>query len=129
LKTFTKIVTVNKEDLDDLNHVNNVRYIDWVNSIAKAHWIHKTSTKIQDNYFWILIAHTITYKKPAFINDELLLKTYIINAEGVTSTRIVDIYNNTTQTLLAQSKTKWCFMNSQTKKPARIPSEISNLFS
>ncbi|WP_290701264.1 thioesterase family protein [Lacinutrix sp.] len=129
MQNFTKTVTVSKEDLDDLNHVNNVRYIEWVNSIAKAHWIENASEKILDNHFWILLSHTIDYKKPAFLKDELLLKTYVLNAEGVTSTRIVEIYNNKTQVLLAKSQTKWCFISSQTKKPSRITEDILKLFS
>ena len=129
MQNFTKTVTVSKEDLDDLNHVNNVRYIEWVNSIAKAHWIENASKKILDNHFWILLSHTIDYKKPAFLKDELLLKTYVLNAEGVTSTRIVEIYNNKTQVLLAKSQTKWCFISSQTKKPSRITEDILKLFS
>ena len=129
MQNFTKTVTVSKEDLDDLNHVNNVRYIEWVNSIAKAHWIENASKKNLDNHFWILLSHIIDYKKPAFFKDELLLKTYVLNAEGVTSTRIVEIYNNKTQVLLAKSQTKWCFINSQTKKPSRITEDILKLFS
>jgi len=29
---------VTKEDLDELQHVNNVRYVQWIQDIAKAHW-------------------------------------------------------------------------------------------
>ncbi|WP_452223067.1 acyl-CoA thioesterase [Lacinutrix chionoecetis] len=128
MKVYTQNIIVSVNDLDELNHVNNVRYIEWVNTIAKSHWEQKASKNIIEQYFWVLLSHTIDYKKPAFLNDELLLKTYVTNAEGVTSTRIVEVLNAKTNTLLAKSETKWCFMENKTFKPARIVETVKNIF-
>jgi len=128
MQTHTELLTVLESDLDELNHVNNVRYVQWVNDIAKAHWLKMTSQSILDNYFWVLINHQITYKHQAVLNDNILLKTFVKSTERITSTRVVEIYNNDTQKLLATSETKWCFMAVETKKPTRITPEIKNLF-
>ncbi|WP_299891916.1 thioesterase family protein [uncultured Lacinutrix sp.] len=128
MQIFTKTITVTKEDLDDLNHVNNVHYVQWVNDIAKAHWEQNASTVILEDYFWVLISHTITYKASALLNDTILIKTYVTKASGVTSTRIVEIYNKDTEILLAKSETNWCFMSTSTKKPTRIIDTVINLF-
>ncbi len=128
MKIYEQILQVKPDDLDELNHVNNIRYIQWVNDIAKAHWSKLATQDMLQNYFWVLINHHITYKSQALLNDNILLKTFVKSSEGVTSTRIVEIYNNDTQKLLATSETKWCFMDAKTKKPARITSEIINLF-
>jgi len=128
MKIYEQILQVKPDDLDELNHVNNVRYIQWVNDIAKAHWSKLATQDMQQNYFWVLINHHITYKSQAVLNDNILLKTFVKSSEGVMSTRIVEIYNNDTQKLLVTSETKWCFMDAKTKKPARITSEIINLF-
>lgn len=128
LQEFTQNIIVTEKDLDELNHVNNVRYIEWVNSIAKSHWLKTASANTIKNYFWVLLSHTIDYKKAAFLNEELILKTYVIKAEGVTSIRIVEVINAKTNSLLSKSETKWCFMDAKTQKPARITEEISKLF-
>ena len=128
MKIYEQILRVKPDDLDELHHVNNVRYIQWVNHVAKAHWSKLATQDMLQNYFWVLISHHITYKSQAILNDNILLKTFVKSSEGVTSNRIVDIYNNDTQKLLATSETKWCFMDTKTKKPARITSEIINLF-
>lgn len=128
MKTFELVLQVKAEDLDELNHVNNVRYIEWVNDVAKAHWSKLATLKMLDDYFWVLINHNIAYKSQAILNDNILLKTFVKSSEGVTSTRIVEIYNNQAQKLLATSETKWCFMDAKTKKPTRITTEIINLF-
>jgi len=128
METFEKIITVTKNDLDELNHVNNVRYVKWVNDIAKEHWLQNASKDICDKYFWVLLKHNIDYKNSALLNDIIKLKTYVIKAEGVTSTRIVEMYQDKTQKLLAKSETSWCLMSYKTMRPSRINSEIANLF-
>ena len=128
MQTFEKVLTVLQKDLDDLNHVNNVRYVQWVQDVAEEHWMLKASAQILENYFWVMISHHIQYKGQAFLNDELLIKTFVTKSEGVTSTRMVEIYNKTSGKLLTNSETNWCFMSKVTNRPTRITQEVIDLF-
>ena len=128
MQTFEKTITVSKNDLDNLNHVNNVRYVQWVQDVAEEHWMLKASSKILEHYFWVMISHHIKYKGQAFLNDEILLKTFVTKSEGVTSTRMVEIYNQTSGKLLTTSETNWCFMSKTFNRPTRITQEIIDLF-
>lgn len=128
MKTFETFLTVTNDDLDDLNHVNNVRYVQWVQEIAKEHWMTFASEEIREAYFWVMLTHFIEYKRPAFLDDVIKLKTYIIKSEGVTCTRVVEIINKTTNKLLAKSETTWCFISSKSLKPARITDEVFKIF-
>jgi len=128
LKTFESFLTVSKDDLDDLDHVNNVRYVQWVQDIAKEHWVTYASQEIRDAYFWVMLTHSIEYKRPAILDDAIKIKTYITKSEGVTCTRVVEIINNTTNKLLAKSETTWCFISSKTLKPTRIIDEVFKIF-
>ena len=129
MKTLEKEITVSKNDLDDLNHVNNVVYIDWIQEIAKNHWKSLVSNEIIKNYYWVLLEHQIKYLSPALLDDKIRLKTYIEKTEGIKSSRIVEIYNQDTNKLLVTSKTIWCLINSKTNKPNRIIDEIRQAFS
>ena len=128
MQTFEKTIIVSKDDLDQLNHVNNVRYVQWVQDIAEAHWLKNAPKTILDNYFWVMISHNIQYKGEALLGDELTVKTFVSKSEGLTSIRHVEITNNANDKLIVTSETKWCFMNTATKKPARIPAEVAKLF-
>ncbi|WP_435413529.1 acyl-CoA thioesterase, partial [Psychroserpens mesophilus] len=64
---FEKHITVSSEDLDARNHVNNVRYVQWVQDIAEENWIANTSTTIRDNYYWVMLSHYIQYKAEAVL--------------------------------------------------------------
>lgn len=128
MSTYETTILVTKKHIDDLNHVNNVHYVQWVQDIAKAHWQSKASVDIQTRYSWFLLSHFIEYKSAAFLGDTVNLKTYIAKAKGVTYTRVVEMHNVTTNKLLAKSETRWCFMNAKTERPSRIPQEIVDLF-
>ncbi|WP_456436909.1 acyl-CoA thioesterase [Psychroserpens sp.] len=125
---FEKKITVSTEDLDARNHVNNVRYVQWVQDIAEENWIDNTSVLIRDTYYWVMLSHHIQYKAEAVLGDDLLLKTFVTKAEGLRSTRIVEIYNKNTSKLLSSSETIWCLMSHDTHKPTRITQEIIDLF-
>ncbi len=128
MQSFEKTIVVSKDDLDQLNHVNNVRYVQWVQDIAEAHWLKNAPKTILDNYFWVILNHNIQYKGEALLGDELTVKTFVSKSEGLTSIRHVEITNNANDKLIVTSETKWCFMNTATKKPVRIPAEVAKLF-
>ena len=128
MQVFETQITVTKDDIDELNHVNNVRYVQWVNDAAKLHWQQNTSKQITDAYYWVVISHHIDYKSSAFLNDVITLKTYVTKSEGVTSTRIVEMYNSKSNKLLVKSETNWCLIDAKTNRPTRITDEIVKLF-
>jgi acyl-CoA thioester hydrolase len=75
-----------------------------------------------------MLSHHIQYKAEAVLGDNLLLKTFVTKAEGLKSTRVVEIYNKNTNKLLTTSETIWCFMSHETNKPTRITQDVIDLF-
>lgn len=128
MQIFHKQITVSKADLDQLNHVNNVRYVQWVQDIAEAHWLKNATKDMLDNYFWVLVKHTIDYKGQAFLNDTIAIKTFVTVSEGVTSVRKVEMYNQSTKKIIITSETKWCLLDAKTQRPTRITPKIADLF-
>ena len=128
MQIFQKEITVSKDDLDQLQHVNNVRYVQWVQDVAEAHWLQNASSKILESYYWVLVNHNIDYKGQAFLDDRIVIKTYVTSSEGVFSIRKVEMFNKTQNKLIISSTTKWCLINSKTHKPARISQDIATLF-
>ncbi|MGC1631215.1 MAG: thioesterase family protein [Gelidibacter sp.] len=129
MQTFEIQIIVTQEDLDSLNHVNNVRYVQWVQDVAEQHWHAKATEQILSEYFWVLLKHHIEYKNPAVLGDVIILKTYIKESGGATCVRMVDIYNKNTNKLLASSETTWCLVSQKNMRPSRITEEIKTLFS
>ena len=129
MQTFEKHIVVSQEDLDNLNHVNNVRYVQWVQDIAEEHWKTHANENIRATYFWVLLKHHIEYKNAAFLGNVLKLVTYVPKSSGATCIRMVDIYDQNSDKLLATSETTWCFISAESKRPSRITQEVVDLFS
>ncbi|MGB8704096.1 MAG: acyl-CoA thioesterase [Gillisia sp.] len=125
---FTQSVKVTRQDLDELQHVNNVQYLQWIQDIAKAHWQKNASEEQRKKYFWVVVRHEIDYKKQAFLNDELLLQTFVGEHTHVTSVRVVNILNKENKEIIVQAKSTWCLMDSETKKPVKISEEMLRVF-
>ncbi|WP_394971614.1 acyl-CoA thioesterase [uncultured Croceitalea sp.] len=127
MQSYSIVKTVNQNDLDDLNHVNNVVYVEWIQEISKKHW-EEVSSNIQNKYIWVVRRHDITYYDAAKFKDEVLINTTIKDTKGPISYRIVEMKDNKTQKLLVKSITEWCLLNSKTYKPIRVPEIVRNLF-
>ncbi len=125
---FEKIVKVSQNDLDNLDHVNNVRYVQWIQDISKEHWETKAPKATRNNMVWVVKQHLVDYKNAAKLGDVILMRTHISNTEGAISTRVVEMYNNQTKTLLVHSRTEWCLLNATSLRPMRISEEIQNVF-
>lgn len=125
---FEKTITVIADDLDELEHVNNVRYVQWIQDISKEHWKARAPKELQESIIWVVLTHHIAYKKPAQLRDSILIKTFIKESKGAISVRVVEMYNSKTNALLLRSSTEWCLLNAKTQKPMRISEDLKNVF-
>jgi acyl-CoA thioester hydrolase len=125
-KIFQHQHLVQPNEIDELNHVNNIVYLQYVQDIAQAHW---EASKLQSADFeivWVARRHEIDYFKPAFLGDELTVKTFVESFTGVASVRICEIYK--AETLIAKARTTWVAVNPETQRPQRIGQELINAF-
>lgn len=129
MQSYQITITVAEDDLDELQHVNNVRYLDWIQKISKEHWQSLTTELAQQEFIWVVRKHEIIYHSGAQLGDELLVHTEITNSKGPISRRRVVITNNKTRKNVVTSETDWCLVKPTSMKPVRIPDAIKNLFS
>ena len=125
-KVFSTTRKVISEEIDELNHVNNVVYVQWVQDIAKLHWAELVKNNPQeDDLIWVVLRHEIDYKNQAMLDDLVMLKTWVGETAGVKSVRHVEIYKD--DKILVKAKTTWCLLDAKTFRPTRITENIYNL--
>ncbi len=125
-KIFQHQIKVAATDIDAMNHVNNVVYLQYIQDIGQAHWESVVTADITSQLTWVARRHEIDYLKPAFLGDTLTVRTWVDAFTGVTSLRHCEIYKD--DTLITKSKTTWVAINPQTAKPQRVGQEIIALF-
>lgn len=128
MQTYSQMLTVGENHLDDNQHVNNVQYVEWVQEISKNHWEFAVDEKSRKDLVWVVKNHNISYHRPAFLNEEIKLTTYIKETKGPLSIRVVEISNNKTSQLLVKAITEWCLLDAASLKPKRVPEAIQQLF-
>ena len=119
---FTLQITVSINDIDNLQHVNNLVYVKWMDKIATAHWSFLTKENPLPQYVWVVVRHEIDYLKQAGLGDEITVKTWVGETKGITSIRFMEFYKD--NVLLVKAKTTWAMLNAKTFKPTRIREEV-----
>ncbi|MEP2671536.1 MAG: acyl-CoA thioesterase [Cyclobacteriaceae bacterium] len=128
MRSFELTITVSRADIDELQHVNNVVYVQWVQDVAKAHWESLAPKDVQEKYIWMVLRHEIDYSGQAMVGDVLVAKTWVAWSEGVKSERHVEIRNKETSKVIVKAKTLWCLLDAQSKRPKRIEEDITSVF-
>ena len=71
--SYKKEIDVAKYDLDELNHENNVRYIQCIQDISTQHWFKASKNKLSKQYIWVVASHFVEYKRSATLNKKLTI--------------------------------------------------------
>lgn len=123
--SYSYTILVSENEIDELNHVNNMHYLKYVQNAAKIHWEKLSNHTINKKYVWVVLRHEIDYIMPAKLNDRLTVTTWIGKSYGVKSERFVEIKKE--DKIVIKAKTIWCLLAKKTMRPVRIPSEILQL--
>lgn len=123
---FRLPIAVMAPDIDELNHVNNVVYLRWVQDAASAHWDSMAPEELRARCSWVVLRHEIDYHSPALPGDAIEAFTWIDQAEGPRQKRYVSIRRTGHSKALASACTTWCLLDSKTGRPTRVSQEISS---
>lgn len=124
-KSHSYKIKVSEKEIDELNHVNNMHYLKYMENAAKIHWSKLSDLALNNKFVWVVLRHEIDYLFSAKLNDELTVTTWIGKSYGVKSERYVEIKKDDRTVL--KSKTIWCLLTKKTMKPVRIPPVILKL--
>ena len=125
-KPFAFPITVLPSDIDFMGHVNNARYLNWVQEAVLAHWRKIAPADEVASKAWVALKHEITYRKPAFLEDDVIARTVLESIKGARAFYSTVIHRG--EEVLAEVKSSWCCIDAQTLRPARIGEEVSRFF-
>ena len=128
---YLDLRVVCEEDLDELNHVNNLQYLRWTLKTASAHSKHvgwPSSRYRESGTGWIVRSHKITYKLPAQLGDEVTIRTWLEELDRVSALRKYEIVRSSDERVFAFAETRWVFVNLKTLKLTPIPDEVRSAF-
>jgi len=114
------------DDIDFMGHVNNARYLGWVQDAVLAHWNKLAPPETAAKYLWVALKHEITYRKPAFLDDDVIATVMLERVQGARS--FYDTVIKRGEDVLAEVKSSWCCIDAETLRPARISKQVQEYF-
>lgn len=115
-------------DLDPAGHVNNAVYLSYLEGCAVQDAISRgwPVKRMLDEAGFAIVArrYRIEYRRPAYLNDELELSTWISDVRRVTAIRHYTVRRVGDGALLARAWARWAWVDPQSGRPVRIPDEF-----
>ena len=120
--------TARPEHIDELGHVNNAVWVDWIQQIATAHWTAVAAPEHQAAYIWVVTRHEIDYRGNIGLGESVEATTFIPAAPtGARFDRRVD-FRNAAGKVIVSSNTTWAMLERSTGRLARVRDEVTAPF-
>lgn len=119
-------VEIAASDIDFMGHVNNAHYLRWVQDAVVAHWRRFAPDDAIAAHLWVALKHEITYRKPAFLDDEVIATTVLQKVEGARA--FYDTLIKRGEDVLAEVKSSWCCLDAETLRPVRVAKDLAARF-
>ena len=125
---FAKTFTAASEHIDELGHVNNAVWLQWVQDIATAHWSAVADPAHVDRYVWVVTRHEIDYRGNVGLGETVSAETWIPNPpRGAQFDRCVEFRDAAGKRLVAVKST-WAMLDKASGKLVRVPVEVAAPF-
>jgi acyl-CoA thioester hydrolase len=122
--TFELDFVARAEHIDELGHVNNAVWVQWIQQVAVAHWDTVAPQAHKDAYFWVVIRHEIDYLRAAFEGDCITANTWVGEApKGARFDRHVEFTGNDGR-ICVRARTDWAIIDKALGRPIRVPPEV-----
>ncbi|HOA50081.1 MAG: hypothetical protein RL702_2806 [Pseudomonadota bacterium] len=128
MNRYEMTFTAGPQHIDELGHVNNAVWVDWIQQIATAHWAAVAAPDHQAQYVWVVTRHEIDYRGNVGEGETVTAETFI--PEGPTGARFdrrVD-FRNATGKVIVSAKTTWAIIDRPTGRLVRVPKEVAEPF-
>ena len=120
----TRTFTALPSHIDELGHVNNAVWVNWIQDIATEHWAAVAAPEHVERYVWVVTRHEIDYLRPALVGDVVTGRTGVGDApKGARFDRFME-FTSADGKVLVRARTTWAMLDKATGRPQRITTEI-----
>ena len=122
--TFTAL----PQHIDELGHVNNAVWVDWIQQIAMAHWSAVASPAHQAAYIWVVTRHEIDYRGNIALGESVTAETFIPSApSGARFDRRVD-FTDAAGKVIVSAQTTWALIDKASGRLQRVREAVAAPF-
>lgn len=119
-------IGIDPADIDFMGQVNNASYLKWVQEAVISHWRKLAPADAVAAHLWVALKHEITYRKPTFLDDDVIATVLLQKVQGARAFYETVIRRG--EDVLAEVKSSWCCIDAKTLRPARLAKDVIERF-
>ena len=121
---FQLTFTAAPEHIDELGHVNNAVWVQWIQQVAVAHWEAVAAEAHKDAYFWVVVRHEIDYLRAVVEGETVTGRTWVGEAaKGARFDREMEFVGDDGK-VRVRARTTWAIIDKKAGRPIRVPPEV-----
>jgi acyl-CoA thioester hydrolase len=138
LSIFSYTFTIPQSVIDENGHVNNVAFVQWMQDAAIRHGQERlagydgynlnTTFVLNQHATFVVREHRIEYLLPAFLGEEIEVRTWLNEARRVRLHRRYEFVRKSDEKVVAKGETDWVYVDRNTGRPIAIPAHLLELF-
>ncbi|MBD3729084.1 MAG: acyl-CoA thioesterase [Sphingomonadales bacterium] len=122
--TFTAL----PEHIDELGHVNNTVWLQWVQELATSHWNAVADPAHRDAFVWMVTRHEIDYRGNIGAGESVTATTFIPEGpRGARFDRCVEFRNASGKVIVAARST-WAMLDRESGRLVRVREDVAAPF-
>ncbi len=114
-----------------IEHVSNIEYVRWLDRAAELHADSLGYTRhlmLKAGLMWFVARHEIDYLAECWLDDELVIATWVRDFHKVRSWRDYVIVRPRDSAVICRAATLWVLVDLATRRPRRIEREMIERF-
>ena len=121
---FELQLTAAREHIDELGHVNNAVWVQWIQQVAVAHWNAVANPSHKDAFYWVVVRHEIDYLRSVAEGEQVTARTWVGDApKGARFDRLMEFFGPDGKTCV-RARTQWAIIDKAAGRPIRVPPEV-----
>jgi acyl-CoA thioester hydrolase len=125
---FRLTLTAEPQHIDELGHVNNAVWVQWIQQVATAHWFSLTGSEEQGRFIWVVVRHEIDYRRPLLAGQAVTAETWVADkAAGARFARYMR-FVGADGAVHVEAKTDWALLDRASGRPQRVLPEMAARF-
>jgi acyl-CoA thioester hydrolase len=124
IPVFEMALTAGPEHIDELGHVNNAVWVQWIQQVAVAHWDSVADAAHKDAYYWVVVRHEIDYLRAAAEGARITARTWVGDEpKGARFDRLME-FTGADGKVCVRARTEWAIIDKALGRPIRVPAEV-----
>jgi acyl-CoA thioester hydrolase len=126
--SFTKEITALPAHIDELGHVNNAVWVQWMEQVSVDHWRRDADPAHVDAYIWVVTRHEVDYRGNVTAGETVTARTWIPEPpRGARFDRMIE-FTGPDGKVKVTARSTWAIIDKATGRILRVPTAVAANF-